>query len=436
MNKRFDKDPRSGNTPGKAKQGQSHRCRVRQGEGETVCQEQKRLRRSRSVSPSALTSNLPMSLTYETAGSNFNEAANSSSPRTAQPEKNSFTFEAECEDGNEETASKMTWKLSTTVVDADLCVAASQQVETSMTSIQPENDTLTAQSSAMNVSTPQTIPHQGNQGKDGKRLQHHDINPSADNRQEDTGSITLASVAHAHPLSVHQYPGFQPRTGESMTASQMLSMPPPAISLAAAQLFAMAAVVGMATAQQLQPAQTPFMTQTSAPSLLGIPSDQPQLNVTLGSTEDHKQGPLLYMSMDDDVLSENQIVLRKQIEFFEASVDDVGRTTSGRRHPILLHQVGIQCRHCSSIPARYRQRGAVYYPAKLTGIYQAAQNMAVTHLANLCQYIDSETKVRLQSYQQGRAATGHGGKQYWADTAKAQGIIESEEGGLRFSILR
>ena len=440
MNKRFNKDPRSGNATGKVEPGQSRRCSVTQGEGETVRKEQKRLRRSRSESPSALTCNLPMSLMHETAGSGFNEVANSWTQSTSETAKNSstpgppFALEAECEDGKEETVSKMTWKSSSTVVDTDLRIAPSHQMETSMTLTQYEN-TLPTQSSVINVSIPQTIQHQQNQGKDGISLQHHDINPSVDNEQENIGTITSDGAARSHPLSVHQYPGIQPRTGESMTASQMLSMPPPATSLAAAHLFAMAAVVGMATVQQLQPAGASFMTQTTPPSLLGITNGQPQLNATLDGTEDHKQGPLLYMSMDDDVLSENQIVLRKQIEFFEASLDDVGRTTSGRRHPILPHQVGIQCRHCSSIPARYRQRGAVYYPARLTGIYQAAQNMAVTHLANLCQYIDSETKARLQSYQQGRAATGHGGKQYWADSAKAQGIIESEEGGLRFSML-
>lgn len=146
-----------------------------------------------------------------------------------------------------------------------------------------------------------------------------------------------------------------------------------------------------------------------------------------------RRGAILYMPTDDDVLAENQILLRRQIEFFEAKLEDVGKTTSGRRRPIMLGQVGIQCRHCADLPVRYRQRGAVYYPAKLKGIYQAAQNMAVTHLCESCEHIDPQTRNELRAYQKGRSTTGHGGKEYWAKTARAQGVIDTEEGGLRFA---
>mmetsp|Transcript_8087 Transcript_8087/g.18771 ORF Transcript_8087/g.18771 Transcript_8087/m.18771 type:complete len:557 (-) Transcript_8087:49-1719(-) len=146
-----------------------------------------------------------------------------------------------------------------------------------------------------------------------------------------------------------------------------------------------------------------------------------------------RRGPVLYMPTDDDVLAENQILLRKQIEFFEAQLEDVGKTTSGRRRPIMLGQVGIQCRHCGDLPIRYRQRGSVYYPAKLKGIYQAAQNMAVTHLCESCEHIDPETRKQLRAFQQGRSTTGHGGKEYWAKTARVQGVIDTDEGGLRYA---
>lgn len=146
-----------------------------------------------------------------------------------------------------------------------------------------------------------------------------------------------------------------------------------------------------------------------------------------------RRGALLYIPNDNEVLSESQIFLRKQIEFFETALEDVGKTTSGRRRPIMLNQVGIQCRHCGVIPTRYRQKAAVYYPAKMASIYQAAQNMALTHLTTQCQHIDEDTRKRLKEYQEGRSVAGHGGKKYWADTAKSQGVIECEDGGLRFA---
>jgi hypothetical protein len=145
------------------------------------------------------------------------------------------------------------------------------------------------------------------------------------------------------------------------------------------------------------------------------------------------RGPLLYFPTDDEFLSEQQIFIRKQIEFFESALGDVGKTTSGRKHPTRLNQVGIQCRHCASLPLRYRERGAVFFPAKLIGIYQASQNIATFHMIQLCQLIDDDTKEKLKGYKQCRSVSGHGGKKYWAETAKAQGIIDSESGcGLSF----
>lgn len=144
-----------------------------------------------------------------------------------------------------------------------------------------------------------------------------------------------------------------------------------------------------------------------------------------------KSGPLLYLKTDDNRLSDDQILLRKQIEFFEASLYDVGKTTSGRRNPILLNQVGIQCIHCKNLPFEKRQRGAVYYPAKLIGIYQAATNMGSTHITGGCKYISEDIKEKLKKT--GNKKRGYGGKEYWADTAKAQGVDESAGGGLHFT---
>jgi hypothetical protein len=156
----------------------------------------------------------------------------------------------------------------------------------------------------------------------------------------------------------------------------------------------------------------------------------------LSSSSNHEiiqRGPLLHFPTDNEFLSEPQIFIRKQIEFFEVAVSDVGKTTSGRKHPIRLNQVGIQCRHCSVIPIRYRERGAVYFPAKSIGIYQAAQNMVATHMIQLCRHIDNETKTQLMNYRKCRTVTGHGGKKYWAETAKAQGVVDSKsENGLLF----
>ena len=144
-------------------------------------------------------------------------------------------------------------------------------------------------------------------------------------------------------------------------------------------------------------------------------------------------GLLLYMPSDDDLLSDHQILVRKQIEFFAAQSDDVNVVMPGRRKEIFLGQVGIRCRHCVGVSVHQRTRGSVYYPAKLKGLYQAAQNMAASHLCVSCENIDPYLKAELRAYQTAKSSSGHGGKQYWADTAGVLGVIQTEE-GLRFDI--
>jgi hypothetical protein len=78
-------------------------------------------------------------------------------------------------------------------------------------------------------------------------------------------------------------------------------------------------------------------------------------------------GISLALSCDDEQLSEYQILVRKQLEIFEALQEDVESNTQGRKRQVALGQVGIRCRHCAGYPLRQRGRGAVYYPAKLQG---------------------------------------------------------------------
>lgn len=140
---------------------------------------------------------------------------------------------------------------------------------------------------------------------------------------------------------------------------------------------------------------------------------------------------LLYMPSDNDMLAENQIAIRRNLELFEATQADVDTSVAGRRKPLVVGQVGIQCVHCSQVPIKHRKKGARYYPAKLDGIYQAAQNMAYCHLTQSCDHIDYIAKSKLLSFQKSRS-NGHGGKTYWSQTARAQGVSETERLGLKF----
>jgi hypothetical protein len=138
----------------------------------------------------------------------------------------------------------------------------------------------------------------------------------------------------------------------------------------------------------------------------------------------------LFMSCDEDSLSEYQCLVRKQIELFEARPEDVASNAKGRNKPIVIGQVGIRCRHCRILPPKSRQRGATYYPAKLNGLYQAAQSMASGHLCYHCQHIPQNIRQELLVLRERKSSAG-GGKKYWGDGCCVLGVFE-DENGLRF----
>jgi hypothetical protein len=77
----------------------------------------------------------------------------------------------------------------------------------------------------------------------------------------------------------------------------------------------------------------------------------------------------LYMTCDDQNLSNYQCLARKQIEVFQARPEDVAANAQGRNRPIKLGQVGIRCRHCSIAPPKQRKAGAVYFPSKASILF-------------------------------------------------------------------
>jgi hypothetical protein len=172
-----------------------------------------------------------------------------------------------------------------------------------------------------------------------------------------------------------------------------------------------------------QPGQ--FNTSQPIPSNIAMPVHASQPPGITG-----RPSAILYLTCDDDSLSDYQCLVRKQIELFEALDDDVESNAQGRNKPIVIGQVGIRCRHCATLPPRHRARGATYYPAKLDGLYQAAQNMASSHLCSHCQLIPPAVRQELLVLRDRKSSAG-GGKKYWADGVRALGVYEDAD-VLRF----
>jgi hypothetical protein len=140
----------------------------------------------------------------------------------------------------------------------------------------------------------------------------------------------------------------------------------------------------------------------------------------------------LSLPEDNDKLSPFQILLRNQIEVFKASGEDTSTHTRGRNKPISLGQVGIRCRHCANLPVKRRQKGATYYPSTIMGIYQAAQNMSVTHLQEgSCNEMPEDVKQEFERLVSTKATSTGAGRPYWAQAAKQLGLIDTDD-GIRF----
>jgi hypothetical protein len=139
----------------------------------------------------------------------------------------------------------------------------------------------------------------------------------------------------------------------------------------------------------------------------------------------------LSLPSDPENLSEYQCLLRQQIVLFAVSMPDIQCSAQGRNKPIMLGQVGVLCRHCAKIPPGMRPCGAVYFPAKLSGLYQASQNMAINHFSNNCQSIPETIRTKLLQLKERKSTVLGGGKHFWANGARVMGVVEHEN-QLRF----
>lgn len=155
---------------------------------------------------------------------------------------------------------------------------------------------------------------------------------------------------------------------------------------------------------------------------VAVPKDEQEEPAEPG----HRKPIPLFMSCDDEDLSEFQCMVRKQIEVFEAGKEDLEVNARGRNRPIIQGQVGIRCRHCKVVPPKLRQRAALYYPSKLDRLYQMSQTIASVHLLEYCQHIPPDDRNELIKLRQIKSAA-LGGKKYWADAGRALGLIEHDK---------
>jgi hypothetical protein len=135
---------------------------------------------------------------------------------------------------------------------------------------------------------------------------------------------------------------------------------------------------------------------------------------------------------DELLLSGHQVLLRQQIEVFEATEQDSKTTFRGRNRRIQVGQVGIRCRHCKHVPSFQRQPGSMYFPCSTTGIYQASQNMSSTHLqCGLCHTMPEALRQQFAELIPTKMTGSMAGRPYWTNCAIEMGLVDTED-GIRF----
>lgn len=192
-----------------------------------------------------------------------------------------------------------------------------------------------------------------------------------------------------------------------------------------------------------------FPQQVNLPLPLTSPIDD---NTTTTTTNDNKTF-LLAAPEDEQILNPIHCFVRRNVEVFAATSEDIAAPAPGRKNRVVVGQVGIRCVHCAHLPQRDRVKRSICYPPNVSGIYHAVSNMKFDHFAS-CKGLDAETRAEFQTLRAtcgrkggGRAAkssTGSGRTsaaargttssstaQYYHDSAQNLGLVDTRD-GIRF----
>ena len=132
---------------------------------------------------------------------------------------------------------------------------------------------------------------------------------------------------------------------------------------------------------------------------------------------------------DSEWLSQLNCFIRKFcIEAFSATEEDVASTS--KRGRISLHQVGIRCCYCKHRPLKERAVAAVSYPTSVAGIYESVKRWQRVHIEN-CEDVPSDVTSNIAEIQNTNVSVPTT-RQYWTDSARALGMVDTEA-GIRFS---
>jgi len=124
--------------------------------------------------------------------------------------------------------------------------------------------------------------------------------------------------------------------------------------------------------------------------------------------------------------------LLQNIEVFTATQRDVDAPAPGRKHPVVVGQVGLRCIHCRhALRCSDRVKRAVCYPSSIKRIYRTVIDMKLDHFTQ-CKFVPQELKDRLRDLKAVHTRSTGTTMQYFIRAAHTLGM-EDADSGVRLS---
>lgn len=137
---------------------------------------------------------------------------------------------------------------------------------------------------------------------------------------------------------------------------------------------------------------------------------------------------LLAIPEDKEWLSEKDIFIRKQLEVFCATEEDVAAARADLKYPVSVGQVGIRCIHCALAHGSDAIGHAIAYPFTISGIHESVREIHRLHL-DTCKNLPAAKKAKLDNL--GASSLSSVLRRYYVLGAKALGLRDTKTSGIR-----
>ena len=162
--------------------------------------------------------------------------------------------------------------------------------------------------------------------------------------------------------------------------------------------------------------------------LLALPQDRVTLSETLCVVRDvsSSERPNIRRSVSTPTLSHS--FLLQNIEVFTATQSDVDAPAPGRKHAVVVGQVGLRCIHCRhTTRASDRVKRAVCYPSSIKRIYRTVIDMKLDHFSQ-CKFVPKALTERLNELKAVHTRSTGTTMQYFIKAAHMLGMEDGASG--------